>query len=299
MTCLRAVRGAWLSAFCMILLATGLVLAMPRPVQAQERFTVEVMGAGPDVILLPGLATPRDVWLSTAQALAPHYRLHLVQVRGFGDDPGVNAEGPILEPLVAELAAYIAANAIDRPVVVGHSLGGLAALMLAIGHPDLPSRIVVVDTLPWLGVLLQPGAPTLETVEPQVAAIRFAMVAQAGQPQVVQPESAYATQSLSVAGREQIARWAASADSRVAGQLLYEDAMADLRSDIATITAPIAVLAPYAEPYPTRAMVEPLYAGQYSAGRDVTVIPIGPARHFIMLDQPEAFLAALEPLLRR
>ena len=66
-----------------------------------------MQGAGPDVVLIPGLSTSRSVWDGTVKALDGKYRLHLVQIRGFGDDAGVNSEGPVLEPFVAELADYI------------------------------------------------------------------------------------------------------------------------------------------------------------------------------------------------
>ena len=59
------------------------------------------------VVLIPGLSTPRAVWEPTAARLKGTYRLHLVQIRGFGDEAGINAEGPVLESMMAEVADYI------------------------------------------------------------------------------------------------------------------------------------------------------------------------------------------------
>ena len=56
-----------------------------------KRITVEVEGDGPDVVLIPGLSSPRAVWAPTAERLKTTHRLHLVEVRGFGGD----APGPI------------------------------------------------------------------------------------------------------------------------------------------------------------------------------------------------------------
>ena len=50
------------------------------------RFTVEVTGEGPDVLLIPGLTTGREVWRATV-ASAPGYRYHLLQVAGFAGAP--------------------------------------------------------------------------------------------------------------------------------------------------------------------------------------------------------------------
>lgn len=83
-----------------------------------KRFSVVIEGPDGkdvhDVILIPGLSTPRDVWDRTVTGLARCYRIHTVQIRGFGDDAGINADGPILEPFVKELADYIDDEIIDR-----------------------------------------------------------------------------------------------------------------------------------------------------------------------------------------
>ena len=129
----------------------ALTLGGARPVMAQApafvptRFSVEVSGEGPDVIFVPGLATSREVWGDAVAGLGPGYRVHLVQVKGFGEPAGPNAQGQVLAPLVEELARYIADNGIDRPVVVGHSLGGLMALMLGADHPALPGKLLIID----------------------------------------------------------------------------------------------------------------------------------------------------------
>ena len=52
-----------------------------------DRISVEVVGRGPDLIFVPGLASSRDTWRATAERLKGRYRLHLVQVAGFAGDP--------------------------------------------------------------------------------------------------------------------------------------------------------------------------------------------------------------------
>src|SRR5262244_4018356 len=88
-------------------------------------FAVTVEGQGPDVIMIPGLASSSEVWRPEADKLKAHYRVHLIQVNGFaGTPPLANANDPIIAPTVEELAAYIKANNV-HPAVIGHSLGGL------------------------------------------------------------------------------------------------------------------------------------------------------------------------------
>src|SRR5688572_12426433 len=85
------------------------------------RFSVTVAGQGPDVVLIPGLATPGDVWDATVRHLASTHRVHVVSVGGFGGtDAGSNkADGDMLPALVNELAEYLAG--VKRPAVIGHS----------------------------------------------------------------------------------------------------------------------------------------------------------------------------------
>src|SRR3954470_16682224 len=94
------------------LLLSGFALLLAgAPAAAQRfqptRFSVEVTGRGPDVILIPGLTSGREVWRATAAAL-PGYRYHLHQVAGFaGEAARGNRAGPVVAPLADELVRYI------------------------------------------------------------------------------------------------------------------------------------------------------------------------------------------------
>src|SRR4051812_45441332 len=135
------------------LLIAGLALAFAAaPAAAQRyqptRFSVEVAGRGPDVILIPGLTSGREVWRSTVAAL-PGYRYHLVQVSGFAGEPARgNRAGPVVAPLADELVRYIADRHLVRPAIIGHSMGGTLAMMIAARRPDLVGRLMVVDMYP-------------------------------------------------------------------------------------------------------------------------------------------------------
>ena len=139
--------------FLISTMALGVASLAPAAVGAATRFeptrfSVQVQGRGPDVILIPGLTSGRDVWRGTVGAV-PGYRYHLVQVAGFAGEPvRGNARGPVVRSLAAELARYIRESGLRRPAIVGHSMGGTLAMLLAAGHPRLAGRIMVVDMLP-------------------------------------------------------------------------------------------------------------------------------------------------------
>lgn len=289
-----------------LLLTLMLALSLPAVSAAQEqvfeptRFSVEIVGEGPDVVFIPGLSTSREVWRDTVTALGPGHRIHLVQIKGFGEPAGPNAEGPVLDPLVAELARYIEANGIERPAVVGHSLGGLIALKLGAEYPDVPGKLMIVDALPWFGVTVAPpgSGATPATLEPQARQLRDMLVSSYGSEQPVGANQA--TLAGYLVDRSKLpllVEWTANADPRVTGQLVYEDIMADSREDIAAITAPLTMVYPWNETYPMREQADAFYRQQYARLPGVTFVGIGPAAHFLMVDRPHDFHAALEAFL--
>src|SRR5688572_20110059 len=117
-----------------------------------DRISVVTRGDGPDVILIPGLTGHRDGWAGVAAELDERYRLHLIQVNGFsGTAPGANVDGPVSAPVAEELARYIAEARLDRPAIIGHSMGGTIGMMLAARHPTSVGRLMVVDMMPEMG----------------------------------------------------------------------------------------------------------------------------------------------------
>ena len=102
-----------------------------------------VAGAGPDVLLLHGIGESADGWRPLMTRLAPWYRVSAVTLPGFGGlrPAGVAARNPAREGggdpgpdgFARFVRAFIMARELDRPVLGGHSLGGLIALRTALG----------------------------------------------------------------------------------------------------------------------------------------------------------------------
>lgn len=273
--------------------------AVTVPLPADTRFTMTVVGEGADVILIPGLSSPRAVWDGAVSAIGGDHRLHLVQIRGFGgDDAGPNVKGPLLDQTVEQLADYIRANKLSHPAIVGHSMGGLIALMLAKRHPDVVGKLMIVDALPFIGAIMMPD-PSVAKIEPIAAAIRDRTAATYGQPANAAANAQIAqTNALKPASQAQVAAWVAAADPRVTAIGLYEDMTTDLRADMGTIKAPITLLYPWAAGRLPQAQADGFYHAAYKDAANVTYVPVGDSGHFIMLDQPEAFAAALKAFVR-
>ena len=278
-----------------------LLVGLPKArCQAPTRFTVVTEGAakGPAILLLPGLSSSRAVFDAEAAQLAPSYHLYRLQLNGFAGQPaGANASGPILVPTVEELHQYVVANKL-HPVVIGHSLGGLLGLMLAEMHPEDVSKLMLVDTLPFYGLVFMPTA-TVEMLHPQAQAIHDQMLATpADQFAAMQPMMA-AQLVTDPAGQKRVAADAIASDRKVFANAMLEGLSTDLRKELAKVQTPTVVLYPYqASSEGPEAQVTALYTGAFQGMPNVKLVKIDNSKHFILYDQPAAFHQAVLDLLR-
>jgi pimeloyl-ACP methyl ester carboxylesterase len=291
-----------------VLVVAGLLLLV-QPVESQAiaakafvptRFTVTDAGTAgkPDVVLIPGLASSSSVWDAEAKLLAPNYRLHIVQVDGFAGAPvGGNAKGPMLPGIVEELHAYIVAAGL-HPAVVGHSLGGLLTLMLADKYPADVRKMVIVDTLPFYGLVFDPAA-TVELVAPQAKVIRDQMLAMPADQFAAMEPMMVGAMVKDEAGAKAIVASAIASDRAVFVGAMMEDLQTDLRPDLAKIKTPMLLLYPY-DPTLQKDEVayNALYKNAYAGMPNVTLLRIDGSRHFIMYDQPAKLDAAVEGFLK-
>ena len=291
-------------------------IAAPMPALAEQatanvqpaRFSVIVVGSGPDVILIPGLSSPRAVWAATAEALKKTHRVHLIQLKGFGEPAGPNASGPVLQPFVDELASYIADRKLERPALVGHSMGGLAALMLAADHPAVPGKLLVVDALPFIGTLF--GAVSVAQIRPRAEEMRKVMIAMGSQfapdytvpncpASLPAPVAPRGTMTNSGQGACLMRYGAAASDVRVVAQAMYDDMITDLTPRLGAIKAPVTMLYPQDDRLLTAAAAAKVYGDAYAGLPSAKLVPITGSYHFIMQDQPARFAAELEAFLKR
>ena len=246
-----------------------------------DRISVVVEGQGPDVILIPGLTASRDMWRSTIAAV-PGYRYHLVQVNGFaGHKAGGNADGPVVEPVANEIARYIASKGLRNPAIIGHSMGGTLAMMVAARQPQSVGKVMVVDMLPRPTGLFGGGLAVFSPLAEQLAA------------------SAEGRRLLgSLVGRFGADDPARTSDPDVVARATKDLGRIDLAPELPRIAAPMTVL--FATPgTQTREheMAVHDYRTAYAGARTAKLRPIPQSGHMIMYDQPARFREEMKRFL--
>ena len=277
-------------------IVVGIATAIASSAHAATPFDVHVTGTGPDVLLIPGLASSGATWDDTVRQLAPHHRCHVFTLAGFA---GVPAQpGPLLDDVDAALAAYIEQQHLKSPTIVGHSLGGFIALKLAIDHPADVGKLVIVDSLPALGAVRMDSVTPqqLHDFAPQMKAQMLAMDAAT---YAASQDKTIATLATAPADVARIQGWGKASD-RVAVITAMTDMMGeDLRPKLSAIKAPTLVMGSWIayKGVSTMEATKAIYDRQYAslAGVKVEMSPAG--RHFIMLDDPQWFEATLEKFI--
>lgn len=103
-------------------------------------------GSGPPLIVLHGLFGSARNWRAIAERLADRWRVFACDLRNHGRSPW--APSMTFAEMADDLEALIETKALAPAIVLGHSVGGKAAMLTALRHPDLLDSLVVVDIAP-------------------------------------------------------------------------------------------------------------------------------------------------------
>jgi pimeloyl-ACP methyl ester carboxylesterase len=301
----RALHGFAAACFSLALASFGVAHADNRlfadsKVVAGDRISVEVIGKGPDLVLIPGLASSRATWKATAERLKGRYRLHLVQVAGFSGEPaGANKDGPVVEPTAEAIDAYIVSYKLAPAILIGHSLGGTMSLWLAEHHPEHLKKVLLVDALPLYATVILRGAdPPADQRHAIAAQISQSMAKVSDDDYAKSMDAQLASYASSPADKALIKGWTLSSDRGVVARAIGEDFDLDLRPGLGDLKVPVTLLYPDYKA-PQTAGVDARYLGAYAPAKTMIIRRIDQSMHFIMLDQPDAFAAALDGFLKK
>jgi pimeloyl-ACP methyl ester carboxylesterase len=136
-----------------------------------RRFSLLEAGSGEPLVLLHGLGATKASFLPTVAALSDRYRTIAVDLPGFGDS-GKPLGAPYDPPFFAEsITALADALGLDRFHLLGHSMGGRAALEIAFSHPERVNGLVLLTpSLAWLRS--RPWARYLRLLRPELGILQ-------------------------------------------------------------------------------------------------------------------------------
>lgn len=253
----------------------------------------------PPLLLLHGATLRSEDWENIFPRLATRYRVIAYDARGHGKS--ARAAGYPLTDLAADCARILREVAKAPAIVIGHSLGGATALVLAAREPALVKALVLED--PWLGryhdgVWRKEGFSALEAVMPKQGAPDFARAVGAmplptpgprGERTVAEVRGFYSP--------ERLATYYGAVDALFVRGLLHPEAAgtAAIADALATLAVPTLLLC--ADPAVDSALTDDDIRSLEARGAQVARFP-GQAHRMHGL-KPEVFLEALEPFLRK
>ncbi|MCS4306323.1 pimeloyl-ACP methyl ester carboxylesterase [Rheinheimera pacifica] len=268
--------------------------------QACACFEVKVTGQGPAIMLIPGLASSGEVWQSTVEALQGNYQLHVFTLAGFAGVAPLPmqswGEGYLTTQQDAILR-YINQQKLDKPVIIGHSLGGYLALALAAKAPEQISAAINVDGLPALGALFAQSNPQ-NTVTTTAKATD-----KAPQRGNFDPMAMAKGMTNDASWQQRIVADMYRSDSMTSGRVMGELMQADLRPQLSNIRVPVLTLGAlqHGAPYSTPGQVQVNYEKQLAnvPTQYHSFVFARDSKHFIMADAPQWLNQQIQQFLQQ
>jgi pimeloyl-ACP methyl ester carboxylesterase len=261
---------------------------------SSPRLEVEEHGSGSPLVLVHGLGTNRGVWRAVVPLLGSTHRLIALDLPGFGDSPPLGPGFSIDE--AAGSVGEAVAERLEGPYdLLGHSLGGAVALMLARQRPDAV-RSLILCAPAGFRPRARPVADAVAAAAPVLLRAR-----RLGRPLA---SSAAGRRALLWGAVHDGARLSeddaigileASAGSRRLGEAARAAILADLAGELERVSCPVGLLWGGRDPLMSPDTVEAIR----HCRADLLTAVVPDAGHVAQLERPEAFAAALEDLFER
>ena len=110
-------------------------------------FHRDLGGTGnPPLVILHGLLGSSRNWQTAGRELAETYHVFTLDLRNHGASP--HDDEMTYEAMVSDVISWLDAQGLPLVTLLGHSMGGKAAMLLACRHPERVARLIVVDIAP-------------------------------------------------------------------------------------------------------------------------------------------------------
>ncbi|SFE42612.1 alpha/beta fold hydrolase [Thermoflexibacter ruber] len=240
------------------------------------------------IIFIPGFACSGEVWSETKKEFENEYTCYTVTMAGFaGVKPQANAS---FKNWASSIVQFIKDNKIDKPILVGHSMGGGLAMAIASDFPDLLSKLIVVDALPCLQALSNPDFISKENNDcsPMISQMegltdeQFYQIQKQSIPQLV----------ADTTKQDLVVRWSVQSDKKTFATMYCDFYNVDLREKIKAIKCPSLILL---ESYFVN--IKPQIDAQYKNLKTANLQYANKGLHFIMYDDKDWYLSQLKTFI--
>lgn len=241
------------------------------------------------ILFIPGFACSGDVFKETRIPYEKDYSCYTLTMAGFA---GVQAqENPSFTAWETSIAEFIKDEKINKPILIGHSMGGGLAMAIAADYPALISKIIIIDALPSLGAFMN---PTYLVKVPNDCSATITQYIKMTDEQFGQSQAMGLRQLLTDTSKiSEVLGWSTRSDRKTFA-LMYCDFMnTDLREKISSIQCPVLILLePGFRQYQT-AIQE-----QYRRIKNIKYAYATRGLHFIMYDDKRWYNEQLARFIR-
>lgn len=105
-----------------------------------------ISGSGIPLVILHGLYGSSDNWLSIIRQLEPFAQIHALDARNHGQSPHTSEHN--YPAMGIDIHEYFTDNQIDKAILLGHSMGGKAAMYFSLQWPEKVHKLIVADISP-------------------------------------------------------------------------------------------------------------------------------------------------------
>jgi len=262
-------------------------------------FKVEIRGKGDPVILIPGLACSGEVWSQTVDSLQKKYTCYILTLAGFTKQKPIDINKGFLPIVQEKIAEYIKNELTEKPIIIGHSLGGFLILSIASSHPHLVKKVIIVDSYPFSAAAMNPNATT-ESTQSQAEMLKKTLISLDDTSFEQQQQMTWKTMITHTDKIKLATKWSLESDRKTIAQAMYELMTIDLRNKVQHIKCPILVLGSWygLKDYGiTKEMVKGNYDKQFKTAKHYSIKIAETAKHFIMWDDPDWFYQQVKRFL--
>ena len=106
----------------------------------------KILGQGKPLLILHGLFGMGDNWITLGRRFAENFQVHLIDLRNHGRS--FHDEVMDYEAMVQDLWQYIQFYKLGQVSILGHSMGGKVAMLMAVTYPEWVANLIVADIAP-------------------------------------------------------------------------------------------------------------------------------------------------------